>query len=182
MNEKIKSKILEAEKINKEFNYYNYICNEKDIEQQSINDKKESKLTGYFISVKDAINVKNIDSTAGSKILNDYKPLFDATVIKKIKKEGGIIIGKTSQDAFGFGGFNVNVGIDKKIPLNPNDKERCCGGSSGGCAGSVVKSEEKFVSLAESTGGSIVCPASFCGAVGLCPTYGKVSRFGLMDY
>jgi aspartyl-tRNA(Asn)/glutamyl-tRNA(Gln) amidotransferase subunit A len=123
-----------------------------------------------------------MESTAGSKILNSYKPLFDATSVQKIKKQGGIILGKTAQDAFGFGGFSVNVGIDKKIPLNPIDKLRACGGSSGGCAGATKNHNIKHISLAESTGGSIVCPASFCGVVGLCPTYGRVSRFGLMDY
>ena len=99
-----------------------------------------------------------------------------------MKKEGGLVIGKTSQDEFGFGSFNVNVGLGMKIPLNPFDKERACGGSSGGSAGITNKASFRHISLAESTGGSIVCPASFCGVAGLCPTYGRVSRYGLMDY
>jgi len=181
----IKQALDEAQQINKEYNYYNYITTQEDIKLQESNklyNSKEGKLSGYFISVKDAINVKGMESTAGSKILNGYKPLFDATAVKQIKEQGGIVLGKTTQDAFGFGGFSVNVGLDKEIPLNPNNKGRACGGSSGGCAGATSKHKIKHISLAESTGGSIVCPASFCGVVGICPTYGRVSRYGLMDY
>lgn len=180
-NKDIKKALDEANKINSEYNYYNHIATESEINKQA-EETKKGKLSGYYISVKDAINVKDMESTAGSKILNSYLPLFDATAVSKIKNEGGIILGKTAQDAFGFGGFSVNVGIDKKIPLNPKNKERACGGSSGGCAGATAKHQIKHISLAESTGGSIVCPASFCGVVGLCPTYGRVSRYGLMDY
>ncbi|MFT4297796.1 MAG: amidase family protein [Candidatus Woesearchaeota archaeon] len=177
MTELIKNAINEAKEINKEYHYFNAIC-EKPLEKEI----KKGKLSGYIVSVKDAINVKGIESTAGSAILKDYKPLFDATVIEKVKEEGAIIIGKTSQDEFGFGSFNTNKGNDKEIPLNPFDKERACGGSSGGCCGFAQKTKLKHISLAESTGGSIVAPACFCGVVGLCPTYGRVSRYGLMDY
>ncbi len=167
--------IEETERINKEYNYFNKIDEEP---------KKEGsgKLDGIAVSVKDCICVKDLESRAGSKILQGYEPVFDATVIEKIKKAGAIIIGKTAQDAFGFGSFSVNVGKDMKIPLNPFDKERACGGSSGGAAGFTQKAEFPHIALSESTGGSIVCPASFCGVIGLCPTYGRVSRYGLMDY
>jgi len=175
--ELIKQAIEEAKALNGEYNYFNAIC-EKPLEE----DIKKGKLSGYVVSVKDAINVKDVESTAGSSILEGYKPVFDATAVEKVKNEGGIIIGKASQDAFGFGTFNVNVGVRKKVPVNPFDKERSCGGSSGGCCAITQKSELKHISLAESTGGSIVCPASFCGVVGLCPTYGRISRSGLMDY
>ncbi len=169
--------IEEAKKLNEEYNFFNTIC-EKPLEKEL----GKGKLSGYVVSVKDAINVKGVESTAGSSILDGYEPLFDATAVEKVKNEGGIIIGKASQDAFGFGTFNANVGVRKKVPLNPFDKTRSCGGSSGGCCGITQKSELKHVSLGESTGGSIVCPASFCGVVGLCPTYGRISRYGLMDY
>jgi aspartyl-tRNA(Asn)/glutamyl-tRNA(Gln) amidotransferase subunit A len=175
--ELIKKAVEEAKQINDEYHFFNYICKE-----EEVSSKDSGKLHSYAISVKDAINVKDIETTAGSKVLNGYKPLFDATVIERVKNEGGMIIGKTAQDEFGFGGFSVNVGVDKKIPLNPLDKTRSCGGSSGGCAGITGKTALKHISLAESTGGSIVCPASFCGVVGLCPTYGRVSRYGLIDY
>lgn len=171
-----KEAIEEAKEINKEYNFFTAICEKSDKETE------KGRLSEYTISVKDAINVKDVESTAGSSILDSYKPLFDATVIERVKKESGLIIGKTSQDEFGFGSFNVNVGVRKKVPLNPIDKTRVCGGSSGGCCGFTKKTRLKHISLAESTGGSIVCPAAFCGVVGLCPTYGRVSRYGLMDY
>lgn len=167
--------IDEVKKIDEEYNYFNSIVD---------SPKKEGngKLDNVAVSVKDCICVKGVESRAGSKILSGYRPVFDSTVISKVKQEGGMIIGKTSQDAFGFGSFNTNVGLGMKIPLNPFDKERVCGGSSGGSAGITQKASFRHISLAESTGGSIVCPASFCGVVGLCPTYGRVSRYGLMDY
>ena len=179
----IKQIIEETKKINQEYNYLNVISEELALEQaKELQIEPKGKLNGTIISVKDNICVAGVESRAGSKILTGYKPLFDATVIEKIKQEGGIIIGKTSQDAFGFGGFNINVGIDFKIPLNPFDKTRATGGSSGGAAGFTQKASFPHIALAESTGGSIVNPASFCGVYGLCPTYGRVSRYGLIDY
>jgi len=185
-------KVLEECKdINKEYNYFNAISEElalsqaKEIKKQlKNNDKKikNKKLLGVAISVKDSICVKDIESAAGSRILQGYKPLFDAFVIQRVKEEGGIIIGKTSQDEFGFGSFSVNIGIGFKIPKNPIDKERSCGGSSGGAAGITKKAEFPHIALGESTGGSIAEPASFCDVFGLCPTYGRVSRYGLIDF
>jgi aspartyl-tRNA(Asn)/glutamyl-tRNA(Gln) amidotransferase subunit A len=182
--------IDECKKINKEYHYFNVISEDFAIEQaegikkelKAKNKKINKKLLGLPVSVKDCICVKGIESRSGSKILNGYKPTFDATVIKKIKDEGAVIIGKTSQDEFGFGSFNTNVGIGFKIPKNPFDKERVTGGSSGGSAGITQKLSFPHISLGESTGGSIVAPSSFCGVFGLCPTYGRVSRYGLIDY
>ena len=167
--------IQECKKINKEYNYFNTISEDVKVDGSG-------RLKDVVVSVKDCICVKDVESRAGSKILEGYNPLFDATVISKVKKEGGVVIGKTAQDAFGFGSFAVNVGKDMKVPLNPFDKDRCCGGSSGGAAGFTQKAPFRHIALSESTGGSIVCPASFCGVIGLCPTYGRVSRYGLMDY
>ena len=167
--------IQECKKINKEYNYFNTISEDVKVDGSG-------RLKDVVVSVKDCICVKDVESRAGSKILEGYNPLFDATVISKVKKEGGVVIGKTAQDAFGFGSFAVNVGKDMEIPLNPFDKDRCCGGSSGGAAGFTQKAPFRHIALSESTGGSIVCPASFCGVIGLCPTYGRVSRYGLMDY
>ena len=182
--------IEECKEINREYNYLNAISEELALNQareikiqlkQKNKSIKGKKLLGVAISVKDAICVKDVESTAGSKILQNYKPLFDAFVIQKVKEEGGIIIGKTSQDEFGFGGFSVNVGIGFKVPLNPFDMERSCGGSSGGAAG-LSQKLGSHIALGESTGGSIVETASFCGVYGLCPTYGRVSRYGLIDF
>lgn len=176
--------LKEAEKVNHDYNYFNVIAKENALEQASVlekcRDNASKKLLGVPVSIKDCICVKGVESRAGSKILSGYKPLFDAHVVERLKQEGAIIIGKNSQDEFGFGGFSVNVGIGFKIPKNPFDTERSCGGSSGGSAGVVQKMG--WPSLGESTGGSIVNPASFCGVIGLCPTYGRVSRYGLIDY
>lgn len=175
----------EAKKINKEYNYFNTLSDELAIEQaESIAKQKNprGKLAGVPISVKDCIVVKDVESTAGSRILKGYIPLFNATAVQRCIDEGAIIIGKTSQDEFGFGGFSTNIGLDFKNPLNPFDKTRATGGSSGGSAGLSQKADFPHVSLGESTGGSIVNPASFCGVYGLCPTYGRVSRYGLIDY
>lgn len=175
--------IEEVKRINKEYNYFNVIADELAIEQaEQVKKNPKGRLAGLPVSVKDCICVRGVESRAGSRILSGYKPVFDATVIEKVKKEGAIIIGKTAQDEFGFGGFGANVGIGMKVPLNPFDKERACGGSSAGSGGITQRASFPHISIAESTGGSIVNPASFCGVVGLCPTYGRVSRYGLMDY
>lgn len=163
--------IKECESIDKEYSYFNTLA--KNVKEGN------GKLSGYYISVKDCICVKDMETTSGSEILKGYKPVFNATIINKIEKEGGAIIGKTTQDEFGFGSFNVNT---KNIPRNPFDKTRTCGGSSGGAAGLTQKASFKHIAIAESTGGSIACPASFCGVIGLTPTYGVVSRYGLIDY
>lgn len=137
-------------------------------------------LSGYAVSVKDNVCVMGVESKAGSKVLEGYVPPFDATVVAKSRLEGATIIGKTTQDEFGFGTFNVNTPY--KVPLNPHDKERSTGGSSGGAACITALADFPHVAISESTGGSISCPASWCGVVGITPTYGRVSRWGLIDY
>src|SRR3989338_8310550 len=139
-------------------------------------------LAGIGISVKDNICVEGLPSTAGSAILSNYVPVFNATVIEKVLAEGGLIVGKTSQDEFGFGTFSVNIGKGLSMPKNPVDPNRSCGGSSGGAAGFTRFASAPHTALAQSTGGSIACPAAFCGVAGFTPTYGRVSRFGLIDY
>jgi aspartyl-tRNA(Asn)/glutamyl-tRNA(Gln) amidotransferase subunit A len=180
-----KKVIDDAKKINKDYSYFNVISDELALEQAEAIAKQKfpkGRLAGVPISVKDCIVVRDVESTAGSRILKGYIPLFNATAVQRCIDEGAIIIGKTSQDEFGFGGFAVNTGLDYKKPLNPFDKDRATGGSSGGSAGITQKADFAHVSLGESTGGSIVNPASFCGVYGLCPTYGRVSRYGLIDY
>ncbi|HIH09887.1 MAG TPA: Asp-tRNA(Asn)/Glu-tRNA(Gln) amidotransferase subunit GatA, partial [Candidatus Diapherotrites archaeon] len=113
--------------------------------------------------------------------MGGYRPVFYATAVAKAKAEGAIILGKSVQDEFGFGTFSVNVGAGE-IPLNPIDTSRSCGGSSGGAAGFAALTEHTHIAMAESTGGSIAAPASFCGMASITPTYGLVSRYGLMDY
>ena len=171
----MKEIIKKIKDINKEYNYFNIVS-------EDFKNENKGKLNNLLISVKDCICVKNLESRAGSKILEGYIPVFNATVTQKLINEGAIIIGKTSQDEFGFGSFSVNT---YNIPKNPFDKLRTCGGSSGGSAGITKKLSElkiEHVSIAESTGGSIACPASFCGIYGFTPSYGLVSRYGLIDY
>lgn len=185
-------KILEEiKKKNPAYNHFNLVAEDSAIAQaqelerqirQNPGKTKTMKLLGLPISAKDCICVKGIESRSGSKILSGYKPLFDATAIARAKGQGAIIIGKTSQDEFGFGSFGINTGIDFKRPKNPHDVSRACGGSSAGAGGFSSLTEFAHIALGESTGGSIACPASFCGAVGLTPTYGRVSRYGLIDY
>ena len=132
-----------------------------------------------LFSAKDNLTSKDMETCAGSRILEGYFPPFDATAIARMREAGGKLIGKTNMDEFGFGTFSTNSGLE--VPRNPFDLERACGGSSGGsaCAAAVF---EDHPSLGVSTGGSICCPASFCGVYGIAPTYGRVSRYGLIDY
>jgi len=179
VKENIKKILNEAKKINKEYNYFNVISDDALTKAEEVEKNRKGKLAGLPISVKDCVCVKGMESRAGSLILKGYKPVINATVIERLEKEGAIIIGKTSQDEFGFGSFSTNT---DNIPKNPLDKMRSCGGSSGGAAGFTRKTENVHAAIAESTGGSIACPASFCGVAGLTPTYGVVSRYGLIDY
>lgn len=150
----------------------------------TINDRfsesKKGELSKYTISVKDCFCTKGLRTTGGSRILENYIPTYDATVVEKVKKLGGAIIGKTGMDEFGFGTFSTNCGY--KIPKNPWDMNRTCGGSSGGSGCITAAIDTPHIAVAESTGGSISAPAAFCGVVGITPTYGRVSRYGLLSY
>lgn len=142
--------------------------------------KTKGRLSGIAISVKDNICTAGMQTTAGSLILKDYIPPFNATCVEKVLKEGGFVLGKTAMDEFGFGTFSVNCAYG--IPKNPFDTNRTCGGSSGGASCLTAAADFPHIAIAESTGGSISCPAAFTGTVGLTPTYGRVSRWGLIDY
>lgn len=148
--------------------------------KENVNPERKGKLKGLPFFLKDSICSKGDLTKAGSKILKNYRPPFDATVAKKIKQEGGTLMGKTNQDEFAFGTGSIYCAIAD--PKNPWDKERCCGGSSGGAAGLAAALDHPMINLGESTGGSISEPAAFCGVVGLTPTYGVVSRYGLISY
>ncbi len=138
------------------------------------------RIKGLPISVKDSICTKGIMTTAGSKILDGYVPPFDATSVSNAKRDGGMVIGKTAMDEFGFGTFSTNCAYS--IPRNPHDTSRSCGGSSGGAACLTAAADFPHIAIAQSTGGSITAPAAFTGTVGITPTYGRVSRYGLIDY
>lgn len=136
-------------------------------------------LYGVPIAIKDNFNTKGIRTTASSRILDNYVPIYDATVIQKLKDAGAILFAKTSMDELGMGGTNLNAYTGKVN--NPYDVNRISGGSSGGSAALVAEGIVP-VAMGTDTGDSIRKPAAYCGVVGFKPTYGRISRYGVIPY
>jgi len=172
-------------KKNPRLNVYLSLTKERALEQAARVDAEAAKgnplppLAGIPVGIKDVLVMKGAPATAGSKILEGYRPPYDATVVSKLEAAGAVLLGKLNCDEFAMGSSNENSAYG---PVrNPVDAERVPGGSSGGSAAAVA-ANLAVATLGTDTGGSIRQPASFCGVVGVLPTYGRVSRYGLIAF
>ena len=185
VEEVTKAHLDKVDSIDSKVDAFLYVAKDEALKDAKVLDEKLSKgedigiLGGVPLGIKDNISVKGMQNTCASKILEGYVSPYDATVSENVKSQGGVILGKLNMDEFAMGSSTENSAF--KITKNPWDLERVPGGSSGGSAAAVAASEIPLA-LGTDTGGSVRQPASFCGIVGLKPTYGRVSRNGVVAY